>query len=113
MNKTGYITHLSVSEWGETLHIMDVNGFAFCSISRYNESPDIFIIHGLHVVEQQRQKGYATRLIEYCENYAKNHGAITIRLKVLKDSWMRNWYKRKGYKRTSQSGVYIWKIKQI
>ena len=68
-----------------------------------DENPRKLFLSNLMVQPEDRNKGIGKALLDYSEKAAKRLGMKRIALKVRKDSWMENWYKRIGYQED-----YIW-----
>lgn len=85
-------------------------------ISRINyskniELPNETVLSNLYVNTNYRKDGIATKLIEQAE---KQSGANVFYLKVRKNTWILDWYKRLGYKELKNSTRrYVWLIKTI
>ncbi len=62
-----------------------------------DKNPRELFLSNLIVQPTERGKGIGQLLLDYSEVAAKKLGLKRIALKVLKDSWMEEWYKRNGY----------------
>lgn len=85
-------------------------GFASCKMCIWNDSPKEGVISDLFTLEVRRQQGFATELLHFCENFAKTQGCDSISLRSDKDDWVREWYKKKGFKVESSQ---VWLKKEI
>ncbi len=71
-------------------------GFVRMSVS---ENDDIPFIHALNTHVSARGNGYADKLLDFAEEYAmKRLKSNKTSLAVESDSWMKDWYRRRGYR---------------
>lgn len=71
-------------------------GFVRMSVSKDDDIP---FIHSLNTHVIARGKGYADKLVDFAEEYAARRlNAKKTSLAVESNSWMKNWYRRRGYK---------------
>lgn len=91
-----FITHLTDSDWGGSVLIMEKNGKAFCRTYWFNDDNNSIYFDFLSVDSDERKKGIATYLLDHHINASKQLN-VNSYLWVKKDSWMHEWYKRKGY----------------
>lgn len=64
-----------------------------------------FIIHTLHVQDEEKKKGTGKFLLESSEKIIRTFGGKIAVLYVVENSWMEDWYKRNGYE-VSNKGSY-------
>lgn len=95
--KEEFIFHLNTDEKGVSLFIMEKEGRATARIYWFNEDIETICLDFLSVDESIRKKGFGTKLQEIRENIGKELGFIYSYLWVKKNSWMRDWYRRRGY----------------
>lgn len=79
----------------------------------YEDDPNTCILTHLLVDEDHRQKGYGTKALEQAEMIAKDLGCNVIQLMVETDSWMHDWYLKKGYKFLKYDTAYTWLCKKL
>lgn len=89
--------HFSPNEWGYTVLIMQKHGNAFGRLYWFNKDDKSAYLDWLSVDEDYRKMGIGTKLQEIREHIAKCLNIKTVCLWVYKDTWMHNWYKRRGY----------------
>lgn len=92
-----YIFHQSKSDWGGSILIMEKTGKAFARIYWFDDDDTTVYLDWLDVNEEERRKGIGLELQEIREEMGRKFGAKTACLWVDKDSWMHEWYKRRGY----------------
>lgn len=97
MEDLKFITHRINDSWGFTIVFMEENGKAFARLYQYNDLPDTIYLASLSVDEDVRRKGIGTKLQEIREKIGSELGATSSCLWVIKDTWMHEWYKRRGY----------------
>lgn len=84
------------------------------SLHYYSDNPDIVYFFSLFVTDKYRNQGLGNAILEYAENFAVEHNFKTISLKVEENTWMFDWYKRKGYIEINEkTGKYIWLEKSL
>lgn len=79
--------------------LMEKDGKASCTIW-LDEFPTIC---DLYVNERDRRQGLATRMLKKCEELVKAEGYQGVWLYADDDSWLVEWYRRKGYERTGET----------
>jgi len=94
---TVYISHLTESDWGKSILIMRKDGLAFARIYWFNDDNTTVYLDWLSVYETIRNCGVGTDLQEIREKIGKSMGAKYSCLWVKKDTWMREWYEKRGY----------------
>ncbi len=62
-----------ICRWSDhtAITIIADNETASCRIHIYDEEPDMAVISDLYVAQEEREKGIATKLIQYCIDHAK------------------------------------------
>jgi GNAT superfamily N-acetyltransferase len=95
MNKMIY--YLQLEDWGDSILIMEKHGKAFSRIYWYNDDDSTVYLSSLSVSPNARRKGLGTKMQEIREEIGKNRGATISCLSVKKDTWMHDWYLRRGY----------------
>lgn len=78
------------------LHIIHKDGIAYVRIYTDVDNEDVLYIDSLSVCETERGKGTATKLLNIHHKLAKHLNRVSM-LFVEKDSWMYDWYVRRGY----------------
>ena len=79
--------------------LVEKDGKASCTIW-LDEAPTIC---DLYVNEDQRRQGYATDMLQMCEDLVKAEGYPGVFLYTDEGRWLVDWYERKGYKRTGET----------
>lgn len=93
-----YIYHISMCDWGVFIYIMEKKGSSFARLYWYHEDMSNVYLDSMSVNEEARRKGLGTKMQEIREKIGVQLGFSTSHLWVEKDSWMNEWYKRRGYK---------------
>lgn len=112
----GYISHQSETDLFKSILIMKDDGTAFSRIYWFNDDNTTVYLDWLSVDELQRKKGIGKKLQEIREEIGRLFGAKTSCLWVNKNSWMHDWYQRRGYvdwKDYEQEENCIWMQKTI
>jgi GNAT superfamily N-acetyltransferase len=76
---------------------MEKTGKAFARLYQYNDDTTTVCLDYLSVDFEIRRKGIGTELQEIREKIGRSLGADTACLWCRKDTWMHDWYKRRGY----------------
>lgn len=79
----------------------------------YTDNCTECILSDVKVKSFYRKIGYGNLLLIKAIQIAKERGFETMCLRVLKDSWMYDWYKRNGFNYHSHFGDYVWMIKNL
>lgn len=94
------------------LNIMDYHTFVrvyFYDDNLEDKNIHHFYISDLSVEEGFRREGRATNILNHIEAIAKQCKITELYLKVDKDSWMHEWYLRRGFRDyTLDEENYIW-----
>jgi GNAT superfamily N-acetyltransferase len=109
-----FITHLSISSWGESILIMKKDGKAFIRVYWFNDEDRIIYLDWLSVEESERKKGIATKLLKIVEKIGIDLDGIKLRLWVERDTWQQEWYQRLEYEHyLDKEENTIWMQKDI
>lgn len=110
-----YIPHYNTNTWGGEISVMERKGVAFCRIAWYDDDPDTVYIDSLSVNKDMRQRGIARHILTMLETVGCRLGAKQCRLSVIVNSWIYDWYKRRGYIDYSDhdDSHFIWMQKEI
>lgn len=93
-----FIKHHDHNDAWNSISIMETSGLAFARGYYYNNDSKTFYLDQLSVSLDFRNNGIGTKLQEVREEIAKEKGFKYTMLWVKKGTWMRKWYKRRGYK---------------
>ena len=95
--------------------VMERKGVAFCRIAWDDDDPDTVYIDSLSVDKDMRQRGIARHILTMLETVGCLLGAKQCRLSVIVNSWIYDWYKRRGYVDYSDhdDNRFIWMQKEI
>lgn len=77
----------------------------------YNDDVKTMYLSNVFVSYFDRKQGIGNKILLMAETETRKHNANTICLKVLKSSWMHDWYKRHGYsdfREDEEDNEYIW-----
>lgn len=92
-----FISYYSLEYWGFSISIMEKTGKAFCRLYQFNDYSDTVYLDSLGVDVKIRGQGMGTELQLIRENMGVKLGATMSCLWVRKNTWMHDWYKRRGY----------------
>ena len=77
---------------------MEEDGISFCMLSFYEKEKHIMYLSNLNIAENFREEGRGNDILKFAIDRAKSYGCEYLYLfTVDKDSWITEWYKRKGY----------------
>lgn len=111
-----YISHYSPSVESTTIFIMRKDGKAVCKLSWWDNDLTTIYLDWLSIDNSIKRQGIGTYLQELREDIGRKLGATTAFLQVRKDTWMRDWYKRRGYVDYIDSATdskFIWMKKEL
>jgi GNAT superfamily N-acetyltransferase len=109
-----YIKHLALDPDFSSILIMDKTGKAFCRTYWYCDDEDTVYFDWLSVNESVRKQGIGNELLSLHEEIGKQLGANISFLFVERDSWLQDWYQRKGYVFYSDRNLSeIWMTKNL
>ena len=92
-----FIQHTNEDKDGFSFSIMEQEGNAFGHAYIYKVNNSVIFLNMLSVSPEYRRQGIGTRLQELREQLGRDYGAKFSKLFVNKDSWVCEWYKRRGY----------------
>jgi GNAT superfamily N-acetyltransferase len=107
-----FIFHSKTDIWGESILIMEKFGKAFGRIYWFNDDNTTIYLDWLSVDENVRRKGIGTELQEMREGIGLQLGATIVCLWVRKNTWMYDWYHRRGYQdwkdhKTEENAIWM------
>ena len=110
-----FIKHINNESWGVSTFIMEKNGNAMAHCYYYNDCKEVIYLDTLNVSEEYRRQRLGTKLQEIREDIGRSVGAKKSMLFVDKNSWMREWYKRRGYidEEECENPDFIWMEKKL
>ena len=102
-------------DWGGRVLLMERGGLATGRVSYYIDEPDRVYLDGLSVDIRVRGKGLGAKVLELQEQIGRVLGVQYLCMCVRKESWMYNWYKKKGYVDYHEDDevAYMWVRKEI
>ncbi len=95
-----YIKHIN----NRHIYIMEVNGHAFSKAYTFADDNETIFLELLSVEHQYRNKGYGLRMQEIREQIGIDTGYKYSMLYVIKNSWMVDWYIKRGYEYYQDKG---------
>jgi ribosomal protein S18 acetylase RimI-like enzyme len=108
---TRYMFHINIDTLFSSIYIMENTGKALSRMYWYHDDKTTIYLDTLSVDENIRQQGIGTNLQKIREDIGIILGADTSCLFVKKDTWMHQWYKRRGYidfKPYDDDDTYLW-----
>lgn len=99
-----------------SLMVMEKDGRAMVHFYKYHDDPSTLFLSDLSVDPEHRKQGIGNLILNIAEDVARQTGADSISLWVEKDSWMSEWYQRKGYQFWSEKDGQennVWLIKNL
>lgn len=94
---------------------VELNKKSSARIYQYSDDNASVYFENIRVDSEFQRKGLGTRLLRMLEVFGKSLGATESYLWVRKDSWMHEWYRRKGYTDFKEHQVtnFIWMKKHL
>ena len=109
-----FIKHYSKLEDCNFIEFMESTGIAYARAYTFDDDKITFYLDRLSVNIDYQLKGIGTKLQIIREQIAKENGYKYVKLWVKKGTWMRAWYKRRGYMYDSpykeQNAVWLRKL---
>lgn len=105
-----------LTKWGKVQYYKSSEDIFRFAIYEYNDEPGVIYLSNVFVNSESRHLGFGNTILKLVDKIAKNKGAYTIILKVEKDSFAHNWYKRHGYKEfgvNKEDNTMFWMRKEI
>ena len=111
-----FIQHTNEDKDGFSFSIMEQEGNAFGHAYIYKVNNSVIFLNMLSVSPEYRRQGIGTKLQELREQLGRDYGAEFSKLFVNKDSWLCEWYKRRGYDFNGfrhHRPDHVWMIKNL
>ena len=109
-----FIPHFNIDNTIYYIYIMENTGNAFANIYWYKDDTTNVYLSCLSVDKDERNKGVGSKLQKLREDIGRIVGAKYSNLLVEKESWMYNWYIRRGYKDTDiKEDTRVWMKKKL
>ena len=81
----------------------------------YDDDKKSLYLSNVSVSDTERGKGIGNEILEFVYNQANKRDVDSLYLFVLENSWMHEWYKRKGFVDHSYTDDprYVWMVKEM
>lgn len=105
-----FISHSIENDSVGIRYFMESTGRAFIKTYWYKDDESVIYFTGLSISKDYKRNHLATELLNLCTLWYKVSSIKTIRMVVLKDSWLCDWYKSLGYYyiKDDDDTDYIW-----
>lgn len=113
MKEAGYEWDSEKKELRKIEQKTEINDNVLSRFAFYQYDNDTIYLSSVFVEECNRKRGYGSKILKAAEEVAKTLGISKIRLKVERNTWMEEWYKKNGYEYLSPDGEYNWLEKQV
>ena len=103
------------TKWGIIRYYVNASKFRF-SLYKYDDDKLVEYLSNVHVEKSYRRHGIGNGVLKMAEDEARSHDSKYLMLKVLKTSWMHDWYERHGYENfcfDEDNQEYIWMKKYL
>ena len=104
------VIHHNYWFWGESYYIILDNGNGIITMQIDNDNKELGCISCISVTDKVKKKGLGNELLKECENLAKRLGLKEIYLSAEKDSFVFDWYKRKGFIKDKYRNKYLYRL---
>lgn len=90
-------------EWDEykVVIVSSEDHRASCRLYVYNDEPEVAVLCDLYVDKESRNQGKACAILNRCKDIAREIGCKKMHLRSDTDDWVRQWYRRIGFKEIS------------
>jgi N-acetylglutamate synthase-like GNAT family acetyltransferase len=80
----------------------------------YHDDPTSIYLNSLFVSKHYRQKGRGNNLLKFVEQFGRENGCTHCYLWAKSDSWMVDWYSRRGYRfHSKRDDDHVWMVKEL
>lgn len=108
-----FCIHENKWPWGNTVNVISSRAEACVQLSFEDENPGVCFLSGLSVHTDFRRKGYATRLMRFCEKLCKERGIFRIDLCSVQTDYVLEFYKKLGYSPIKEENGFIKMYKML
>lgn len=108
MKEAGYEWDTEKKELRKIEQKLEIKDDVLSRFAFYQYDDDTLYLSSVFVKEYNRKHGYGTKILKAAEDVAKTFRVSKIRLKVERNTWMEEWYKKNGYEYLSSEGKYDW-----
>ena len=87
------------------------NDFYRFALYAYNDDKNTMYLSNVNVEQSARGRGFGNKILKLADKEAKKYNYTAICLKVLKSSWVHDWYANHRYSDSCYDGEdndYIW-----
>jgi len=115
MEQNEFVYHVCQWYWGESVDIVRCNGTAIVCVKFDKKTfPKTGYICDLSVLLPERRKGIGQKMMKYALFCCEDHGMTFARLHVdAKNTWLKEWYERLGFKELSRDENELEMIKSL
>ena len=92
------------TEWGWRTYYTGPNDSVRFALYAYDDDPKTLYFSNLFVDPKHRGHKLGDEVLDYVENIAKLNSYESIILNVKKDSWVRDWYEKRGFEYMEDCG---------
>lgn len=85
-----------ITDWGIIYYYK--NEYCRFALYAYNDDKYTMYLSNVKVEESARGRGIGNKILELADKEAKKYNYGVICLKVIKSSWVHDWYAKHGYK---------------
>lgn len=110
--KNGFLCHINSTIDELNIIIMSRYGEGMCRMYLKKED-NLFTFCDLSVMDDYRQQGIGTSLLQTSLHISRLYGIDYVELKVLSESWMKNWYLKMGFNYFVKEDEYDWLIQKV
>lgn len=108
-----FCIHENKWPWGNTVNVISSHAEACVQLSFEDENPGVCFLSGLSVHTDFRRKGYATRLMRFCEKLCKERGIFRVDLCSVQTDYVLEFYKKLGYSPIKEENGFIKMYKML
>lgn len=84
-----------ITDWGIIYYYK--NNYCRFALYAYNDDNSTIYLSNINIEQFARGRGFGNKILELADKESKKYNYSVICLKVLKSSWMHDWYINYGY----------------
>lgn len=97
MSKVRIYSKTEITDFGKITYWSDKNNTLRFALYSYSDDNKFLYLSNVYVSPELRGRGFGDRVLDFAFEKAKDLNYKKLCLNVKKDSWVEDWYKRRGF----------------